>query len=89
MLVDATGPRPAPDLAVLRQDLDAAGLADLDVRVSLVMVSYGAPAKVAGQKSCRDIDGPIVASRVGVQTRDDTPVTAAILAPAIAASQHG
>jgi hypothetical protein len=26
VLVDATGPRPAPDLAVLRQDLDAAGL---------------------------------------------------------------
>jgi uncharacterized membrane protein len=40
VLVDATGPRPAPDLAVLRQDLDAAGLADLDVRVSLVTVSY-------------------------------------------------
>ena len=40
VLVDATGPRPAPDLAVLRQDLDAAGLAGLDVRVSLVTVSY-------------------------------------------------
>jgi len=40
VLVDATGPRPAPDLAVLRQDLDAAGLASLDVRVSLVTVSY-------------------------------------------------
>jgi uncharacterized membrane protein len=39
VLVDATGPRPAPDLAVLRQDLDAAGLAGLDVRVSLVTVS--------------------------------------------------
>ncbi len=36
VLVDATGPRSAPDLAVLRQDLDAAGLASLDVRVSLV-----------------------------------------------------
>jgi uncharacterized hydrophobic protein (TIGR00271 family) len=40
VLVDATGPSPAPDLAVLRQDLDAAGLAGLDVRVSLVTVSY-------------------------------------------------
>jgi uncharacterized hydrophobic protein (TIGR00271 family) len=40
VLVDATGPRPAPDLAVLRQDLDAAGLAGLDVRVSLVTASY-------------------------------------------------
>jgi len=40
VLVDATGPNPAPDLAVLRQDLDAAGLAGLDVRVSLVTVGY-------------------------------------------------
>jgi len=40
VLVDATGPNPAPDLAVLRRDLDAAGLAGLDVRVSLVTVSY-------------------------------------------------
>jgi uncharacterized hydrophobic protein (TIGR00271 family) len=40
VLVDATGPRPAPDLAVLRQDLDTAGLAGLDVGVSLVTVSY-------------------------------------------------
>jgi uncharacterized hydrophobic protein (TIGR00271 family) len=40
VLVDATGPRPAPDLAVLRKDLDAAGLVGLDVRVSLVTVSY-------------------------------------------------
>jgi uncharacterized membrane protein len=37
VLVDATGPNPAPDLAVLRQGLDAAGL---DVRVSLTTVSY-------------------------------------------------
>jgi uncharacterized hydrophobic protein (TIGR00271 family) len=40
VLVDATGPSPAPDLAVLHQDLHAAGLAGLDVRVSLVTVSY-------------------------------------------------
>jgi uncharacterized hydrophobic protein (TIGR00271 family) len=40
VLVDATGPKPSPDLAVLRQDLDSAGLAGLDVRVSLVTVSY-------------------------------------------------
>jgi hypothetical protein len=40
VLADATGPRPAPDLAVLRRDLDAAGLAGLDVRVSLITASY-------------------------------------------------
>jgi len=40
VLVDATGPNPAPDLAVLRHDLDAAGLAGVDVRVSLVTVTY-------------------------------------------------
>ena len=34
------GANPAPDLAVLRQDLDAAGLNGLDVRVSLVPASY-------------------------------------------------
>ncbi len=40
VLVDATGPDPAPSLAALRQNLDAAGLAALDVRVSLVTASY-------------------------------------------------
>lgn len=40
VLVDTAGPKPAPDLAVLRRDLDTAGLAGLDVRVSLVTVSY-------------------------------------------------
>jgi hypothetical protein len=40
VLVDATGPHPAPDLAVLREDLDDADLAGLDVRVSLVTASY-------------------------------------------------
>jgi hypothetical protein len=40
VLVDATGPKPAPDLAALRRVLDAAGLAGLDVRVSLVTASY-------------------------------------------------
>jgi uncharacterized membrane protein len=40
VLVDATGPKPSPNLAVLRQDLDAAGLAGLDVQVSLVTLSY-------------------------------------------------
>jgi len=40
VLVDASGPSPAPDLAVLRQDLNAVGLAGLDVRVSLITVSY-------------------------------------------------
>jgi hypothetical protein len=40
VLVEATGPNPAPGLAVLRQDLDAAGLGGLNVRVSLVPASY-------------------------------------------------
>jgi uncharacterized membrane protein len=40
VLVQATGPNPAPDLAVLRRDLDDAGLNGLDVRVSLVPASY-------------------------------------------------
>jgi uncharacterized hydrophobic protein (TIGR00271 family) len=40
VLVNATGPSPAPDLAALRQDLDAVGLAGLDVRISLVTASY-------------------------------------------------
>ena len=40
VLVDATGPDPAPDLGVLRRDLDSAGLGSLDVRVSLVTASY-------------------------------------------------
>jgi uncharacterized hydrophobic protein (TIGR00271 family) len=40
VLVEATGPNPAPDLGVLRRDLDAAGLNGLDVRVSLVIASY-------------------------------------------------
>ena len=40
VLVEAIGPNPAPDLAVLRRDLDAAGLNGLQVRVSLVTASY-------------------------------------------------
>jgi hypothetical protein len=40
VLVDATGPNPAPDLAMFRQDLDAASLGGLDIRISLVTVSY-------------------------------------------------
>ena len=40
VLVDVTGPNPAPNLGVLRRDLDAAGLNRLDVRVSLVTASY-------------------------------------------------
>ena len=40
VLVEATGPNPAPRLATLRHDLDAAGLDGLDVRVSLVPASY-------------------------------------------------
>ena len=40
VLVEATGPTPAPSLTLLRHDLDAAGLNGLDVRVSLVPASY-------------------------------------------------
>ena len=40
VLIEAIGPNPAPDLAVLRRDLDAAGLNGLHVRVSLVTASY-------------------------------------------------
>ena len=40
VLVQATGPNPAPSLTELRRDLDAAGLNGLQVRVSLVPASY-------------------------------------------------
>jgi uncharacterized hydrophobic protein (TIGR00271 family) len=40
VLVEATGPNPAPTLSLLRHDLDAAGLNRLDVRVNLVPASY-------------------------------------------------
>jgi uncharacterized hydrophobic protein (TIGR00271 family) len=40
VLIEAIGPNPAPGLAVLRRDLDAAGLNGLHVRVSLVTASY-------------------------------------------------
>lgn len=40
VLIEATGPEPAPSLALLRQDLNGAGLNGLDVRVSLVPSSY-------------------------------------------------
>ena len=40
VLIEATGPNPAPGLALLRHDLGAAGLNGLDVRVNLVLASY-------------------------------------------------
>jgi uncharacterized hydrophobic protein (TIGR00271 family) len=40
VLIEATGPNPAPGLTDLRQDLNAAGLEGLDVRVSLVAATY-------------------------------------------------
>ena len=40
VLIQATGPNPAPGLAALRHGLDAAGLNGLDVPVSLVPASY-------------------------------------------------
>ena len=40
VLIEATGPNPAPGLTQLRHDLNAAGLNGLDVRVSLAPASY-------------------------------------------------
>jgi uncharacterized hydrophobic protein (TIGR00271 family) len=40
VLVEATGPNPAPSLALLRRDLNTAGLNGLTVRVSLIPASY-------------------------------------------------
>jgi hypothetical protein len=40
VLIQATGPNPAPSLATLRHDLNTAGLNGLDVRVSLVPARY-------------------------------------------------
>jgi hypothetical protein len=40
VLIEATGPNPAPSLTLLRRDLNAAGLDGLDVRVNLVPASY-------------------------------------------------
>jgi hypothetical protein len=40
VLIEATGPEPAPGLARLRRELDDAGLAGLDVRVHLAVAGY-------------------------------------------------
>lgn len=40
VLVEATGPKPAPSLLLLRRDLNAAGLNGLNMRVNLVPASY-------------------------------------------------
>jgi hypothetical protein len=40
VLVEATGPSPAPSLAQLRNDLNAAGLTSLDVRTHLTVYEY-------------------------------------------------
>jgi hypothetical protein len=40
VLVEATGPNPAPRLLLLRRDLNAAGLNGLNTRVDLVPVRY-------------------------------------------------
>ena len=52
VLIRATGPNPAPGLAALRQDLNAAGLNGLDVRVSLIPASYSA-ARIGGSSGMR------------------------------------
>ena len=40
VLIEATGPNPAPGLTLHRHDLNTAGLNGLDVRVNLVPASY-------------------------------------------------
>jgi len=40
VLIEATGPDPAPGLTLLRHNLNAAGLNGLDVRVSLIPATY-------------------------------------------------
>ena len=40
VLIDATGPNPAPNLAVLRKDLVAVGLSGVDVEISLAPSRY-------------------------------------------------
>jgi uncharacterized hydrophobic protein (TIGR00271 family) len=40
IFVDATGPNPAPDLHALRNDLDSAGLAGVNVMVNLIPSNY-------------------------------------------------
>ena len=40
VFIEATGPNPAPGLTLLRDDLDAAGLGGLDVRVNLAPASF-------------------------------------------------
>jgi uncharacterized membrane protein len=40
VLVEVTGPNPAPSLALLRQDLNAVGLSNLNLRVNLVPVNF-------------------------------------------------
>jgi uncharacterized membrane protein len=40
VLIEATGPDPAPHLDLLRQDLDSAGLSGLKVKVSLITATY-------------------------------------------------
>ena len=40
VLVEASGPSPAPSLPQLRNDLNAAGLTDLDVRTHLSVYGY-------------------------------------------------
>ena len=42
-LINATGPNPAPSLSTLRQDLDDAGLSDVDVGINLVRAHYATP----------------------------------------------
>ena len=59
--VNATGPNPAPDLAMLRQDLDAASLAGLYVWISLVRVGYQPLPEVAEPRSSSGTGWSIVA----------------------------
>jgi len=60
MLVDLTGPNPAPDLAMLRQNLEAASLSGLDVWISLVTVSYQPLPKEPSRGPLAAPDDPVV-----------------------------
>ena len=48
VLIEATGPNPAPGLTLLRHDLNTAGLNGLDVRVNLVPATYQPVPKQGG-----------------------------------------
>ena len=82
VLIDATGPNPAPDLAKLRQDLDAVGLGGLDVR-SAWSLSAISPCRSSRAEAHGDTDRPSLRTRAGFPDpgrRASRPGTAAMRA---------